>query len=107
MIGLLVFICKKIRAYYSNFAYLLKSLPVDIPPRAEIAVPEVTLDRSLHTAVLFVSGAANTALHSIAQTVKLFGKNIDHFVFIEIGVIDAGTFKGYDASFSQHEVLTG
>ncbi len=93
-IAVLIFICTRIRAYYSNFAKKLRALPVTIPPKEPVAVAGVHLERSLHTAVLFVSGSSAIALQSIAATVTLLGKSIDHFVFIEIGIIDAGTFKG-------------
>ncbi len=94
IISLLVLICKKIKAYYTQFAKIIKSLPVEIPPKEPTSVSEVQLNTSLHTAVLFISGYANASLHSIAQTIKLFGNSIDHFVFIRIGIIDAGSFKG-------------
>lgn len=96
VISTLVFICIRIKAYYSNFAQILHALPVEIPPKEPTPVAEVQLDRSLHTAVLFVSGSTSPALQCIAQTIKLFGNSIDHFVFIRIGTIDAGTFKGGD-----------
>ncbi len=94
VIVLLVAICKKIKSYYSHFAQKLHDLPIDIPPKEDLSIKDVHLERSIHTAVLFVSGASGPALQCLAQTIKLFGKSIDHFVFIEIGIIDAGTFRG-------------
>lgn len=96
VITTLVLICKKIKSYYTKFTQIFHTLPVEIPPKDPTPIAEIQLNRSLHTAVLFVSGEASPALHSIAQTIKLFGNSIDHFVFIRIGIIDAGTFKGGD-----------
>lgn len=93
-VGLLVYICYRIRGYYTKFAQTVASLPVDIPPREPRPVAEVHLEKSLHTAVLFISGLESPPLQSISQTIKLFSNSIEHFVLVDIGLIDAGTFKG-------------
>ena len=47
-----------------------------------------------NTAVLLVSGFNGLGLHSLLSTVRLFGKAFDNYVFLQVGVIDAGNFKG-------------
>ncbi|MCE5294321.1 MAG: APC family permease, partial [Chlamydiales bacterium] len=96
VISLLVFICKKIKAYYTNFAQVINALPVEIPPKEPTPISEDYQLERTHTAVLFVSSVTSPALQCIAQTIKFFGKSINHFVFIRIGIIDAGSFKGGD-----------
>lgn len=94
VIAFLVFICKRIKAYYTHFAQSIQSVPVEIPPKAADTVHELQLEPSLHTVALFISGTSSPSLQCIAQTIKLFGNSISNFVFIRIGTIDAGTFKG-------------
>lgn len=94
VITLLVLICKKIKSYYTRFAQTINSMPIEIPRKEPSSIAEIQLEPSLHTAALFISGTTNTALQCISETIKLFGKSIDHFVFIRIGLIDAGTFRG-------------
>lgn len=44
--------------------------------------------------MLLVNGFNGLGLHSLLSTVRLFGKAFDNYVFLEVGVIDAGNFKG-------------
>jgi hypothetical protein len=46
------------------------------------------------TAVLFVNGFSGTGLHTLFTIIRLFGKMYKNFVFVQIGVIDSGVFKG-------------
>lgn len=92
VIALLVCICHKIRNYYNNFNELVSCLPSEIPPRA--AISHFAKERQMHTAVLYVSGTKPLALHSIGEAIRLFDNSIEHFVFMQVGIIDAGIFKG-------------
>jgi amino acid transporter len=49
------------------------------------------------TAVILVSGFKGTGLHTLYNVRRLFGEGFTNFVFIEIGIVDAGHFKGPDA----------
>ncbi len=46
------------------------------------------------TAVLLVNGFTGIGIHSLLNIIKLFSNTFKNYVFIEIGVIDAGVFKG-------------
>jgi amino acid transporter len=46
------------------------------------------------TAVLFVNGYNGLGLHSLFHVMRLFGNEFKNYVFVQIGVIDAGNFKG-------------
>lgn len=94
VIAILVCICHTIKRYYNNFSELLNKLPSEITARTPSLLPEGHLDRTVHTAVFFVSGKRPLALHSINEAIKLFGNSIEHFVFLQVGIIDAGIFKG-------------
>ncbi|MGA2775235.1 MAG: APC family permease [Candidatus Omnitrophota bacterium] len=50
-------------------------------------------DRKAKTAVLLVSGFNGMGLHTLFGVIRLFGV-FKNFVFLEVGVLDAGNFKG-------------
>ena len=46
------------------------------------------------TAVLLVNGFNGMGLHSLFSIIRLFGTEFKNFIFVEVGVIDTGNFKG-------------
>ena len=94
VIAILTFLCYRIKSYYTTFAASFRNLSQDIPIREPTILPEGRIDRSLHTAVLCVSGATDLTLHSISELIRLFGNSFEHFIFLHVGIIDAGSFKG-------------
>ncbi len=46
------------------------------------------------TAVLFVNGFSGTGLHTLFTILRLFPGIYKNFVFVQIGLIDSGVFKG-------------
>ena len=48
------------------------------------------------TAVVLVSGYNGLGLHTLLGAVRHFGAGFGRFVFVHIGVVDAGNFKGAD-----------
>jgi amino acid transporter len=51
-------------------------------------------DPKAKTAVLLVNGFGGLGLHTLFGVVRLFGDVFENFVFVNIGVVDAGAFKG-------------
>ncbi|MBS0655858.1 MAG: hypothetical protein JSR46_08785, partial [Verrucomicrobia bacterium] len=94
IVAALVGISMCIRKHYNSIAQILSKLIWHIPPKQPRAVSEICLDTSLHTVVLFASNLKNLTLNSVEETIKLFGNSIDHFVLMQVGLIDAGNFKG-------------
>ncbi|MGA2266428.1 MAG: APC family permease [Phycisphaerae bacterium] len=47
-----------------------------------------------NTAAILVNGFNGLGLHSLLAVIRLFGKSFDNYAFVQIGVIDAGNFKG-------------
>jgi hypothetical protein len=47
-------------------------------------------------AVVFVNGFNGLGLHTLLGAVRLFGGGFGRFVFVQIGLVDAGNFKGTD-----------
>ena len=48
------------------------------------------------TAVILVSGFNGMGLHTLFNAVRLFGKGVKNFFFIQAGILDAESFKGKD-----------
>ncbi len=52
-------------------------------------------DPSARTAVLLVNGFNGLGLHTLLAVVRMFPKVYQNFVFVQVGVLDAGNFKVY------------
>ena len=53
-------------------------------------------DSSAKTAVLLVNGFNGLGLQALCSIFRLFGDIYKNFIFVQIGVIDAGVFKGIE-----------
>jgi amino acid transporter len=51
-------------------------------------------DLQAKTAVLMVSGFNGLGLHTLFQVFRLYGDVFKNFIFVQVGVVDAGVFKG-------------
>jgi amino acid transporter len=60
----------------------------------ETAVPAPALGQSAGTAILLVNGFNGLGLHTLLNCIKLFPGHFQNFVFLQVGVIDVGNFKG-------------
>ena len=52
------------------------------------------VDPKAKTAVLFVNGFSGTGLHTLFTIMRVFSGTYKNFIFIQIGLIDSGLFKG-------------
>ncbi len=98
--GSLICLAVLIKQHYLNTLVLLKrlnsllgSVAKGIPPNGH-EVKEPAYDPSAKTAVIMVNGFNGLGLHTLFNVIRLFGREFRNFVFVEIGVIDAGNFKG-------------
>jgi hypothetical protein len=55
---------------------------------------EIPCDPNGKTAVILVSGFNGLGLHTLLGILRVFSGHFKNFVFIQIGVVDAGNFKG-------------
>jgi hypothetical protein len=46
------------------------------------------------TAIVLVNGYNGLGLHTVLQVPRMFGNTFSNFVFIQVGAVDAGNFKG-------------
>jgi amino acid transporter len=67
------------------------SLPAEGGTEKELKVKYDPQDK---TAVLLVNGFNGLGLHTLFSIIRLFGGTFKNFVFIQVGVVDAGNYKG-------------
>jgi amino acid transporter len=58
------------------------------------AVPAIKCDPHARTAVFLVNGFNGLGLHTLLAVIRMFPKVYQNFVFLQVGVLDAGNFKG-------------
>lgn len=102
--GLLAAVALGIKRHYNRVGRLIRKLDVlravvdtdnDTAP-AFPANPTPLAEPNLlaPTAVIFVNGYNGLGIHTLLSVTRLFGKDIKNYVFVQIGVVDAGVFKG-------------
>lgn len=98
--GSLVALAVLIKRHYAGTLKQLKRLDelllsVDaVNAQTEGAKPPVVYDPNAKTAVILVNGYNGLGLHTLFNVIRLFGNTFRNFVFLEVGVIDGGNFKG-------------
>ena len=60
------------------------------------ARPDPVCNPKAKTAVILVSGYNGLGLHTLLGVMRVFGGVFKNFVFVQVGIIDAGNFKGTD-----------
>ncbi len=102
VLGGLIAIAIFIRRHYDGTYKLLCKLDylvqeaetTGLPGIKQNGVPNKTFDPKAKTAVLLVNGYNGLGLHSLSSISKLFSGAFKNFVFVQVGVVDAGVFKG-------------
>ena len=101
LIGLVLFI----KRHYNQTAQLLRRLDDLVVEAASTSTEATTekpqelrsapeFDPKAKTAVVLVNGFNGLGLHTLFNVIRLFGKEFKNFVFVLVGVVDAGNFKG-------------
>ncbi len=92
-VAVLVLFAMGIKKYYTTFlsglAKIHRIIPA-CPPHLVKLTPSVPH----HTAVMMVGGIGGLAQHCIANVLYFFGPAFDNFVFLHVGLLDAGSYKG-------------
>jgi hypothetical protein len=103
--GTLAVVAIVIKGHYHKTARLLSKLDnlVEVagysgsgvsPDRTKDAKPQQEFDPTAKTAVLLVSGFNGRELHTLFSVFRTFEKTFRNFIFVAVGVVDAGNFKG-------------
>jgi amino acid transporter len=94
--GVTVVVCLFIRRHYgtvrlglSHLDKLFADIPID--PKKEELGPT---DPSKATAAIFVGGYGGLGVHTVLTLLRMFPGQFTNMMFISVGVIDSGNFKG-------------
>src|SRR6185437_10376313 len=84
-----------IRRYYDYVRTRLRSLDetlgtIEIRGEPNMARP----DKDQHTAVILVGGYSGLGVHTLLNAVRFVPNHFKNMIFISVGVVDAGNFKG-------------
>lgn len=99
--GAMVSLVLLVKRHYDKTARMLRRLDSlvvaatgDITSDSVLPQPVPEIDPSAGTAVLLVNGFNGLGLHTLFGVIRLFKGLFRNFVFLQVGVIDAGVFKG-------------
>jgi len=101
----LVFFCFYIKRHYDETGKQLLKLdslveaaatysPDVIDDEHKQKTPAPAYNSGAKTAVVFVNGFNGLGMHTAMSIIRLFGNSFKNFVFVQIGIIDTGNFKG-------------
>jgi K+ transporter len=102
--GTLVALVLMIKRHYNNTGNLLKRLD-GLVEAAKLSIQNIKGEAKARkrerktpyvhsrTAVVLTNGFNGLGLHTLFGVIQMFGKEIKNFVFVQVGVVDAGTFK--------------
>ncbi|HUR47449.1 MAG TPA: hypothetical protein VMZ27_16320, partial [Candidatus Saccharimonadales bacterium] len=74
---------------------LMPAIAADLPVSIETAKACLPIcDSNARTAVVFVNGFNGLGVHTVLAVTRMFPSVFKNFVFAQIGLLDAGNFKG-------------
>ena len=114
--SLLIWLCFFIKGHYKEAGKQLLKLDSLIEAAATYSPdmldektkkPMPAFDPKSKTAVVFVNGFNGLGMHTAMSIIRLFGNAFKNFVFMQIGIIDTGNFKGKEEVDKLQEYITG
>ena len=97
--GILIAASFRVKRHYTQTQKQLQRLD-DLVPAAMLNAtephvhPPAKCNPDARTAVFLVNGFNGLGLHTLLAVVRMFPKVYSNFIFLQVGVLDAGTFKG-------------
>lgn len=96
--------CFLIRRHYHQIKASLTRLDAVLTeiPLPDRPIPDQTMDRREQTAVLIVKEFDGLGMHSLLSIQRVFPGMYKNFIFLSVGVVDSGNFKGADELDALH-----
>lgn len=96
--GAVIGLCFVIRGHYRRVRYRLASLYQDVKHLGAADAPPIPIaDRRGATAAVLVPSFGGIGIHTVLNVFRAFPGHFKNLVFISVGIIDSGGFKGADA----------
>ncbi|HTV39314.1 MAG TPA: APC family permease [Candidatus Sulfotelmatobacter sp.] len=98
--GLLIGVAFWVKRYYAQTQKRLERLnELVAAAMADHAItselkPCPPRDTNVRTAVFLVTGFNGIGLHTLLAVIRMFPKVYQNFIFVQVGILDAGNFKG-------------
>ena len=92
-------LCYWVRSHYNRVRSALKSLDdtlLSIPFQPNLKEPVPPKNANAPTAAIIVRDFDGVAVHALLTIPRLFPNHFKNVVFISVGVIDSGQFKGHE-----------
>jgi len=94
--GLICAVCWLVHRHYARTSVSLKRLDealttVPLPAGEPVAAP---MQRLAQTAILTVTNFAGLGIHTLLNQFRIFPNQFKQIVFVSVGMIDSGRFKG-------------
>ena len=95
--GLLVAMCLLIHAHYNGVSAQLRRLYMALEHVPRVAREVPPMDRTKPVAVILVSRYGGVGIHTVMNAFRAFPHHFQGIVFLSVGVVDSGRFKGDDS----------
>ncbi|MBI2348079.1 MAG: APC family permease [Deltaproteobacteria bacterium] len=92
-----IVLCYTVRSHYDQVRDMLKRLDetlINIPFHPDLKTPVPAKDAAAPTAVVITRDFDGIGIHSLLSISRLFPNHFNNVVFVSVGVIDSGRFKG-------------
>jgi amino acid transporter len=92
-----ILLCQMVRTHYDHVQAALKSLDdtlLNIPFQPNLSEPVPAKAAGAPTAAIIVRDFEGIAIHTLLNVQRLFPDHFKNIVFLSVGVIDTGQFKG-------------
>ena len=96
--GAFIGLCILVRSHYQRVRGVLKSLDdvlSDLPMPERESTPELSPEGP--TAILLVESYAGLGIHSLLTVQRMFPRHFKNLVFVSVGQVDSGQFKGTES----------
>jgi hypothetical protein len=93
--GALILLCVGVRRHYHHVRRMLVSLDetlLNLPLADSRESPELAVDGP--TAIVLVESYGGLGVHTLLSVQRLFPRHFKNFVFVSVGLVDSGQFKG-------------
>ncbi len=93
--GVLILFCFLVRSHYASVRAMLSSLDevlTQLPLPELKQMPDLAPDGP--TAIVLVESYAGLGIHTVLSIQRLFPRHFKNFVFVAVGLVDSGQFKG-------------
>jgi amino acid transporter len=96
--GVITGLCLLIRHYYRNVSRRLKGLDESLGTIEIKGEPTTApLDPDAPTAAVLVGGYSGLGVHTLLNALRFVPNHFKNIVFVSVGVVDSGNFKGAEA----------